>query len=516
MILAPTNRRVIRPYDKPSFEHTQRYGLIKGHWANRNRVGLWLFNEGSSRQVLDLSGYNGVGTLINNTFWASGKSGPALNFPGSDDYVGIGNKSYLNFGTSDFSIVAGIRTSAAERESFVSKWTGETDGYLLDLLANGKVRFLIQAGVGDYWYRDTSIIVNDNIFHQIAGVRKGSTIDAYVDGIISLVSPVGSQQDASSEGSFTIAQRAGWTGSNDFIGLIDYINVYNCALFASEIALLCGDPFLGIQREPRITYFFVPTGGEDIQKTINDSVGLTDVDSLIKEIYRTFDESIGVTDVDSKVWNSIRIVAESLGITDVLSKEEAKTISESLGITDAVSRVSVVLRTLVESLGITDSVSEVWAAVRTLSESLGITDATDVTLENLQIIDDDIGLTDTTSKIHIALRTLSENLGLTDDISRVFIISRIISDAEGLTDGLALQRIMTVADTLGITDDVTRLIDYLRMEDDDLGLLDSMVRVSLALRTIDDDMGITDEMSAQIEALLKAVWAFVVMRQTHS
>lgn len=334
----------------------------------------------------------------------------------------------------------------------------------------------------------------------------------------------------------------------------------------------------------------VEVGGVDYTRTIDDSVGLIDAESLVKEMYRTFDESMGVIDIKGKVSDSIRIVAESLGITDTFSKEEAKVISESLGITDAVSRTSVILRTLAESLGITDSVSEVWVAIRTLSESLDITDEVskdeakiilesinitdadskvldlirvfvesldigdDITkvemkvlseslgmtdaitrisvilrtlteslgitdelselFGNLQTISDEIGIVDTTSKVHIALRTLSENLGLTDDIVSVFAISRIISDTEGITDGLALQRVMTVADTLGITDDITRLIDYLRLEDDDIGLLDSMVRVSLTLRTIDDDMDITDEVSAQLGALLKAVWAFVVMRQT--
>ena len=93
MILAPTNRRVIRPYDKPSFEHTQRYGLIRGHWANVNRVGLWIFNERSGRKVLDLSGHNRNGILNGNVSWI----GEGLLSDGVDDYVDFGNNTFGRF-----------------------------------------------------------------------------------------------------------------------------------------------------------------------------------------------------------------------------------------------------------------------------------------------------------------------------------------------------------------------------------------------------------------------------------
>ncbi len=341
--------------------------------------------------------------------------------------------------------------------------------------------------------------------------------------------------------------------------------------------------------------FKVASGGQNITRTVNDSLGITDTRALVREVLRTFDESMGVTDVDSRAWDAIRTeaeslgitdsvtgikgiirsVADSLGITDTFSKEETKIVSDSLGITDAVSRICLVLRTITETLGITDTPSRVWTAVRevadnigltdtgmvwsrgiavgeslgisddtvrtsiilrtfaeslgltdeavrvciairSFAESLGLTDSREVLFGLLKFIDDDIGLTDTFTKVHIALRTLSETVGLTDAITRVFNINRIISDSEGITDGQALQRLVTVTDSLGVTDDVVKVIDYLRTQEETIGLVDSMARILVISRTISDDMDISDEMSEQLGSLIKAAWAFIIIKQTQN
>jgi len=82
MLFLPS-REIIRPYDKPSFEHTQRYGLRKGDWSTDGLVGLWLMNEGTGNIAQDLSGNGNAGTLFTDTTWASGKFGPCLNVPGT-------------------------------------------------------------------------------------------------------------------------------------------------------------------------------------------------------------------------------------------------------------------------------------------------------------------------------------------------------------------------------------------------------------------------------------------------
>lgn len=115
------------------------------------------------------------------------------------------------------------------------------------------------------------------------------------------------------------------------------------------------------------------------------------------------------------------------------------------------------------------------------------------------------------------VRTISDSVGLADAESLVKEIYRTFNESMGVLDvnSKIWDSIRVLTESLGIADDVTRLVIYLRTETDDIGLVDSMERVSLALRNIDDSMGITDEESAQLGALLQAVWAFVLMRQTH-
>jgi len=67
---------------------------------------LYGMNEGSGTTVVDTSGNNHTGSLVNGPTWVAGQAtyGQALSFDGVNDAVSVANPSTLNFGTSDFTI----------------------------------------------------------------------------------------------------------------------------------------------------------------------------------------------------------------------------------------------------------------------------------------------------------------------------------------------------------------------------------------------------------------------------
>src|SRR6185369_12921723 len=87
---------------------TQALSITISAAASASVVGYWSFDDGSAT---DNSGNGNNGTLVNGPTMVAGKSGQALNFNGSNQYVNVGN--VLNPGSGDFSIFAWVKTTQA-------------------------------------------------------------------------------------------------------------------------------------------------------------------------------------------------------------------------------------------------------------------------------------------------------------------------------------------------------------------------------------------------------------------
>jgi hypothetical protein len=252
-------------------------------------------------------------------------------------------------------------------------------------------------------------------------------------------------------------------------------------------------------------------------RTLSETLGITDSVVRTALILRAISETIGMTDVANKLSELTRVLSDTIGITDSVTQiaDVIRTIADSLGITDSITKSEAFNRTVDDSLGMTDSVTRLWVVIRTIADDIGITD--DVIIEGIgaivRVINDTIGISDNASRVVTALRTLTEQIGMSDAIARVFVISRIITDSEGITDGIALGRVINISDTLGITDSVTRLVNYVKTQNDDIGILDAIVKVTVALRTINDVVGITDEATESLSGLVKAAWAFMMLKK---
>lgn len=205
-------------------------------------VGHWTFDgKDMYSNVADVSGNGNSGVLqsFTSTTTAIGKIGQALRFDGVNDYVDI-NATVGNFGTSDFSVSAWIKTTS-------------DDGYIISKRAICGVGSFwnLRAGDGNslfgvlvaeiYDAGGTSITVGgtrtikDNQWHHVATVRSGTTVTIYVDGTAD-----GSGSDAVVA---NLSNAANLQFSNNpcvipFSGSLDDVRMYSKALSLAEIKQL--------------------------------------------------------------------------------------------------------------------------------------------------------------------------------------------------------------------------------------------------------------------------------------
>jgi len=199
----------------------------------RGLVGYWSFDEGSGSTAYDASGNGNDGTLIHDPKWTQGKSGSALQFDGTDDYVDCGNDESLNI-TDAITIEAWIKpTTWASYRYPVSK-KKDTTGYSLqtgDVSTSG-LQFRIYIG-GAAYLAETNILPPLNQYSHIIGTYDGSRVRIYMNGIEQTIGRdvIGSIDITTNP--LTIGCYS--SGTCHFNGIIDEVRIYNRALSAEEV-----------------------------------------------------------------------------------------------------------------------------------------------------------------------------------------------------------------------------------------------------------------------------------------
>ena len=537
MILAPTNKRIIRPYDKPSFEHTQRYGLIKGHPLGP-AGGLIFFpimNEGSGNIHNLAQDYNHETSRVDVT-WAAGKFGPCNSFPGgAGDHINCGAVSeQLKLLSTDFTLIVWGNTDTitgdhiffGAMEADSDGWTWFNDDGKLNLFMDGSTK------------NSTNVIVVVGEWRQYAITFRVADKQTkfYYNGILDNTDTHPKVPVDTAGRNFVIGVDPRDYSDKRWDGLLDLPMVYNRVLAQSEIALLCREPSCMVQKKAAPVYFFVPiVGGESFMRTIDDDVGVLDSMSRTQAQARTIDDGVGTADSMGRAQVQARTLAEALGLTDAVRKAETKIFADAVGITDAIAKAQGHARTVADGIGMIDSESKLMTHVRTLAEAMGITDAASRVVGFPRTVSDSVGITDSVTKTVAFARVAADAMGITDVVTKTQVQLRTIADAMGLTDEMQPGQLVTfaeamgmtdamihtktqiraIADALGITDDLTRVAAYVFTQNDDVGVADAMLRVAVALRTVSDNVGMTDAMSS-ISGLVKAAWAFMIIRQTHN
>ena len=197
------------------------------------------FDEGSGKEVKDLSGTGNDGKLVGSPKWIDGKYGKALQMTGEADHVEVAHSDSLVF-------EEGITYMAW---SLIEKWTGDGDQWIdkgahsakgtgCGIMVHASADFYFMLGDGgarqDLTFPAAGKVPVGNEWHHIAATYEGKEMIAYGDG-----EPFGNQKMSFKLNCTT--DKPLFVGSGVerpqyvFDGAIDEVAIFNRALSQDEI-----------------------------------------------------------------------------------------------------------------------------------------------------------------------------------------------------------------------------------------------------------------------------------------
>lgn len=208
-------------------------------------IAWYKFNEGSGSSTSDSSGNGFTGTW-NGTLgsqWTTGVVGSAGNFNGSNNYVSVSDGSSLDI-TGDMSISAWVKPSIIDGTSrvFLEKGDGASARqYGLRLSSGNQWALFIYIGATGYSTADATTVPSTSRWDHVVGVRSGTNILIYTNGILQHTSTGVSGSTTTSTSILTIG-RSGAGAFNYYGGGVDDARIYNFALSASQVQYLYTHP----------------------------------------------------------------------------------------------------------------------------------------------------------------------------------------------------------------------------------------------------------------------------------
>ncbi|KFM21713.1 Concanavalin A-like lectin/glucanase protein [Marine Group I thaumarchaeote SCGC AAA799-B03] len=202
--------------------------------------------------LVDLFGGND-GKVIGTASVIDSELGKALDFDGTS-YVLIENNDNLNFGVDDFTIMAWVKTNTqgtgGANDFILSKSHSGADiqytlGYRENTNANPWVA-MQDPETGELGWAQAQINIADGEFHHIAGVRSGTTMTFYYDGVPKSEIETSYAISATSENPVTVGGRVNQSHDPNFNGQITMIGIFNVALNSDTIKHIYESRELGI------------------------------------------------------------------------------------------------------------------------------------------------------------------------------------------------------------------------------------------------------------------------------
>jgi len=211
-------------------------------------VAWWKFENNTS----DSTGAN-PGIIGGSPSYVSGKFGQAISLDG-DDYVDCGKPSLLDFGAGNWTISAWIKTtqSGTDDENELNRGTvfanggDEAGGIRYTLAVNEGQSGMITLTTDDDLSKVQAIsttVVNDDAWHHVVGMRNEKTLGVYVDGVLERTEnlPTGYDLSGASRQNAYIGVIADYRDGSlykYFVGLIDEVCIFACALDANSVSAL--------------------------------------------------------------------------------------------------------------------------------------------------------------------------------------------------------------------------------------------------------------------------------------
>lgn len=244
----------------------------------------------------DISG-NGLHGMVNGaslTMDRFGSPNGAYQFDGVDDYIVVPDTNLLDFDFSeDFSVAAWVRipptqnhTTGSTRNIIVIKWkvvgvNPDPYAYTLSVMNQtaatpGGVRAVKHDRTcNNTPINESAVTINDSTFHHAVYVRDGSKLKLYIDGNLDTTVTDITTCTTINGDSLYIGRRGGNVDYEWLTGIIDEVQIYDCALDPGQIDSL---------------FNYTPAGINEIannnELTIypNPSTGLFTVEGTVTDI----------------------------------------------------------------------------------------------------------------------------------------------------------------------------------------------------------------------------------------
>jgi hypothetical protein len=234
---------------------------VSGEKQPSKLIAWWKFEN----DVNDSAGFNN-GTIHGNPTYVDGKFGRAICFDGND-YVDCGNPDSLNFGTSDWTISAWIKTTQTgidqQDDALLNRGTVFANGGD----ETGGIRYALAVNEGQLGSitlttdNDTSkvqaisrAVVNDGAWHHIVGMRNAEQLHIYVDGVLDGGSYLSAGYDLSGTSQHN-AYIGVITDNRDnslykyFVGAVDEVCIFSGAIDVNGVhALYLGEDPIQVAR----------------------------------------------------------------------------------------------------------------------------------------------------------------------------------------------------------------------------------------------------------------------------
>jgi hypothetical protein len=273
--------RCVPSFGKPSADIAQPYDCIVDEKDIRALAGDWLLSDEFivawepsisnlvaywplSTDFLDYSGNNFHGTASGGASLVTDTDrGQVLSLDRIDDFVNCGNPTdpcALDFGTGNWTVCAWVKTTMTgtgdeNKGSIIGKGGDNTGGHRYALgvseVTEGILTITTDDNV-DKRQANGSTLINDGEWHHVVGMRDGSSLRVYVDGL-----PEG-ENDTLPAG----YDLSGTHQHNAYIGAItdnrdgsqykllggrvDEVRIYSYALSAGEVVYLATDGAAGL------------------------------------------------------------------------------------------------------------------------------------------------------------------------------------------------------------------------------------------------------------------------------
>lgn len=242
------------------------------------------------------------------------------------------------------------------------------------------------------------------------------------------------------------------------------------------------------------------SSGTAYQRSVSDSVGITDTISRVIGRYKTISDSVGITDTVSNARSLYKTIADAVGVTDTVVRSAGiyKTLSDTVGITDTLSTALIIYASILDTVGITDTLTTSILRAVTLQNTVGVTDTLSTVRNIVKTIADDIGITDTLTTARDIVISFADNVGITDTVARIIKLIVSLADSVGITDTIANTRALsrTKSESVGITDTLSTARDIVKSISDSVGITDALTTARDIFISIAESVGITDVIDA--------------------